>query len=441
MNGQEWLTDEVIEKSRRPYAHFDYRTDLAQQSAYVSNPKIIARHSFWPFIHYVQKTVKYNGSAEKIKERHICYSSHIDRCIYQYYSRLLNDLYINYVNRRNIASVAVAYRTDLHMNNIDIAKRAIDFIRESERCYVMIGDFTQFFDKLDHANIKSKWCKLLGTDQLPNDHYAVYKSITKYSYWDLDDLLVLNGFENNKKGRRQLNSLSRVLSLDQFNQYRSHIQRKKEPFGIPQGSPISALLANIYMMDVDEMVNNVVEQNAGLYMRYSDDFIVIIPEFGGGNPEELLNRISNMFNEEKGLELQPEKTQYFLYDNGAITNCGQRFHVAANCDKKMINYLGFSFDGEKVRIRSQTIGKYYLRMNRKAKTIAKATSRNGGYTANGKHISSKNLYMLYSERGASSGNFFTYVNRAEDSFGESELIRRDTKRHMSKIRKELKKKY
>ena len=46
--------------------------------------------------------------------------------------------------------VAVAYRTDLHKNNIHFAKVAVDFIRESGPCYIMIGDFTNFFDNLDH---------------------------------------------------------------------------------------------------------------------------------------------------------------------------------------------------------------------------------------------------------------------------------------------------
>jgi hypothetical protein len=106
-----------------------------------------------------------------------------------------------------------------------------------------------------------------------------------------------------------------------------------------------------------------------------------------------------------------------------------------------MNFLGFTFDGKKVTIRAKTISKYYYRMRKKAKTIAKSRF----YTKKGKHISGKNIYMKYSERGASGkkGNFLTYVNRckSDKAFGSSELIDRDTKRNMAKIRKAMKKKY
>ena len=54
------------------------------------------------------------------------------------------------------------------------------------------------------------------------------------------------------------------------------------------------------------------------------------------------------------------------------------------------------------------------------------------------------LYERYSERGArpsgkDSGNFFTYVQRAERIFGDTEEIRKPVKKHMAKIKRALKK--
>ena len=46
----------------------------------------------------------------------------------------------------DISNVAVAYRTDLGKSNIQFAKEAFDHIRQMCSCYVMIGDFTDFFD-------------------------------------------------------------------------------------------------------------------------------------------------------------------------------------------------------------------------------------------------------------------------------------------------------
>ena len=72
-------------------------------------------------------------------------------------------------------------------------------------------------------------------------------------------------------------------------------------------------------------------------------------------------------------------------------------------------------------------------MYRKAKTVAKV----GGYTPDGKHISCKELYSLYSERGARGRNFLSYVYKADGIYDHREPITRDTKRHMQKIRKAL----
>lgn len=89
-------------------------------------------------------------------------------------------------------------------------------------------------------------------------------------------------------------------------------------------------------------------------------------------------------------------------------------------------------------------------MYKKIKTVRKRK----GYTPDGKHISAQNLYGLYSVRGARgcvikkkdgktmkySGNFLTYIQRSTKIFGRQEAIDRDTRRHMSKIRKALNKK-
>lgn len=72
------------------------------------------------------------------------------------------------------------------------------------------------------------------------------------------------------------------------------------------------------------------------------------------------------------------------------TNCGNEFDNFADCSNRFMNYLGFTFDGCKVRIRSKTTTKYYYRMYSKAKTIAK----NGGYSYKGRRISKKNLYKF-----------------------------------------------
>lgn len=438
MTIEEWLNSEkAVAKSKKQYSHFDVRTDISKCRDYISNPSNVVSHSFYPFIHYEKKMVKYNkANGKKPKKRDICYASHIDRCIFQLYSHILNDLYNERVKVDGIASVAVAYRTDLKESNIQFAKRAFDFMRSHSDCYVMIGDFTGFFDNLDHRYLKEQWCSLLSKSKLPDDHYAIFKNITRYSKWELTDLLQLNGFEDTVGGRKSLNSLPRVLTHKQYTQNRSHIYKNPNSYGIPQGSPISALLANVYMLEIDKQINDLVISLGGMYMRYSDDFIVLLPDLSQSQAFDVLSYIRKKLNNTPGLTLEPDKTQYFSYSAPVLTNCGTAFHANADCQKRFINFLGFTFDGEKVSIRAKTTSKYYYRMYRKAKNIAV----HDGYTPDGKRISGKNLYKRYSSRGAygKPGNYFTYVNRAKSVFGDTENVDRDTKRHMQKIRSALK---
>lgn len=437
MTSHDWLNSEsTVKRSKKPYAHFDLRTDVGKQKNYISDPHKVATHGFYPFIHYQIKIVKFSkAKGPREKTRDICYAAHIDRCIYQYYSFMLNELYNERVQIDGTSDVAVAYRTDLHKSNIHFSKRAFDFIKRLGKCYVMIGDFTHFFDNLDHDYLKRQWCSLLKCDSLPDDHYNVFKNVTAYSKWELTDLLTLNGFSDDWAGRKSLNSQLRVITPTQFKENRSHIVKNTDNYGIPQGSPISAILANVYMLEVDKLINDMVLSFGGMYMRYSDDFIIILPDVAELNVADIFEKIHALLKFAPRLTLEQSKTQYFHYSNGALENCGKKFHPEADGSSRFINFLGFTFDGEKVSIRSKTISKYYYRMYRKAKNIANA----GGYTPAGKHISCVNLYRRYSERGADGkpGNFLTYVSRAEREYGAGEAITRDTKRHMQKIRKAL----
>lgn len=437
MTPHDWLSSEdTVKRSKKPYAHFDLRTDIGKQRSYISNPHKVATHGFYPFIHYQIKTIKFNKTkGPREKTRDICYAAHIDRCIYQYYSFMLNELYNERVRNDGTSDVAVAYRTDLHKSNIYFSKRAFDYIKELGRCYVMIGDFTHFFDSLDHDYLKRQWCSLLKCDRLSDDHYSVFKNVTAYSKWELKDLLVLNGFSDDWAGRKSLNSQVRVLTPRQFKESRSQIVKNADHYGIPQGSPISAVLANVYMLEVDKLINDMVLGLGGMYMRYSDDFIIILPDVAKLNAADIFEKIHTLLKFAPRLTLEQSKTQYFHYADGELENCGKKFHAEADSSSRFINFLGFTFDGRQVSIQAKTISKYYYRMYRKAKNIAKA----GGYTPAGKHISCENLYRRYSERGADGkpGNFLTYVSRAEREYGSTEAITRDTQRHMQKIRKAL----
>ncbi len=435
MDIQEW---KFKNRSRR-YTHFDEKVSLDRVWDYISDPNKIIKHGFYPFIHYTLSFVKYNKfEGTKEKKREICYSAHIDRFIYQYYGYKLNQVYYERLKQDGIEEAVIAYRNDLHKNNIHFAKQAIDFIRAADQCYVMIGDFTNFFDKLDHVYLKKMLCDLLKVKELPSDYYAVYKNITRYSIWDLKDLLDLRGMQLNEKGIREFNDLKVALPLDLFKKHKKqYVKRHKEVYGIPQGSAISAVLSNVYMLEFDRKINDFVRENNGLYMRYSDDFIIVMPKVSCDTYKSKLDYIRTVVKSIPLLDLQPEKTQLYQYSNREVTSCNEDFLVNIKNRRNLIDYLGFTFDGKEVRLRDKTVSKYYYRMYRKLKTIVK----NNGYTKNGHRISCKNIYLKYSIKGANigNGNFISYVKRAERIFGNEEAIGKISKRHMQKIRKQLKK--
>ncbi|GAA6771094.1 reverse transcriptase domain-containing protein [Flavobacterium sp. CGRL2] len=138
---------------------------------------------------------------------------------------------------------------------------------------------------------------------------------------------------------------------------------KTKDFGIPQGSPISAILANIYMLDFDFEINEHIKGINGIYKRYSDDMVVICPLDKKQEVISLFNKKIDDIN----LSIQAKKTQVFhFHRDGNLLKCGQEFEKLINFDKNFI-YLGLEFDGVDVKIKSASLSGFYRKMKRTIK--------------------------------------------------------------------------
>ncbi len=386
------------------YAHFDQRVSLALPSIreYVMESQKIAIHSFYPFIHFT-KTISRFGK-KKPKTRELYYCSHLDRCVYQRYSFLLNQKYNKRIKDTVIDDAAIAYRDNLGKNNIDFAKAAFDVIKAKTSCLVIVGDFTDFFDRLDHQYLKTMLCSLLEVEKLPQDYFAVFKNITRFASWNWKLLVDRCGHSLTERGiRTKLNKQDIILSKAQFQQHKADITKNNSLRGIPQGSPISAVLSNIYMLNFDEEICNYVLQHNGMYMRYSDDFLIVLPYENDQKVQEHERQVFLQVRKIKGLDLQEEKTAVYICDNGSITDFSSK-------ELSSIDYLGFVFDGTNIKLRPKAITKYYYRMRRKARNIGRKDRR----SSKGKYISARNLYRIYAGSGEQQ-TFIDYAKRAKQT--------------------------
>ena len=399
---QAWVDFVKHHNDTKPYAHFDLRVSLSMPSIrkYVMDRAKVVTHSFYPFIHFEKKNSRYGKKGPK-KPRELYYCSHLDRCVYQRYAFLLNCQYNILACENNIDDVAIAYRDNLGKNNIDFAKDAFDAIRSFPQCFILVGDFTNFFDNLEHQYLKKMMCEVLGVERLPQDYFSVFKNITRFSSWDWKDIVKAAGENIAERGvRKKINSKETVLTKEQFQKNKKDIKKNISGVGVPQGSPISAVLSNIYMIKFDKDIKRYVTSKGGIYMRYSDDFIIVLPYERDAEIADFTSYIFSYVESMKGLiDLQKEKTSCYTYKDEVIYEGDQ---------PSSINYLGFLFDGKNIRIRPRAITKYYYRMRRKAHTIGLSNWT----SSKGRRISAKELYSIYS-RNDEKQTFIDYARKAK----------------------------
>lgn len=434
--------EEWKEKNRnaRSYAHFDSRVSLEKVWTYISNPENVSRHGFYPFIHYTKNVRKYKEGNMVIKSRELYYAAHRDHYIYSYYAYLLNEKYNELVEQEGLDNVAIAYRNNLGKNNIHFAKQAIDGMKEQAECFVIVSDFKSFFDTIDHEYLKQQLLSVLQTERLSKDWYAVFKHITKYSCWELNDILGYYHLQDCGKDRRELNQKRVLFKTEEFRQLKKQkperTKKNNKHYGIPQGSSISAVLSNVYMLEVDKKLYELADALSGRYMRYCDDIILVLPQITASELKENWKQIENSLSMVPGLSLQEEKTQIYKYQNKSIENVSHLLFGTEKQERHSLTYLGFIFDGENVRIQDKTISRYYGRLYRKINTV----KRCNGITKKGNRVSANNIYERYSIKGAfrkEHANFITYAKRADRIWKGEEPIQKPVKRHMLKIRRGL----
>lgn len=408
----------------RGYVHFDKPISYVDAKRIVEDSLLVSTHSFYPLIRTVLKSDKIyrdvSGKAVKRppKTRDISVASHVDSHIYSYYSYLLGLQYERFISDNLLADVVIAFRS-LGRSNIDFADEVFEKIKSIGACFVFSADITRFFDNIDHNSLKRAWCQLLGENKLPSDHYSLYKSITRSSFVLKEDLFeVLGCSRNNPPALPERYCDPSVFRAS----VRASGVIKKSPIGrgIPQGTPISAMLSNIYLARFDVALRNIVASMGGSYYRYCDDILVIVP---GDGSQDIGKIIVNLLRNEN-LDLNSSKTVEV------------EFRVSGDkiVASMPLQYLGFVFDGQRKLLRSSSLARFSNKMNRGVDFARKTALKSQKSKRVNQKIWRHQLYGRYSHLGST--NFVRYALRAAEKM-KSPAIRRQVsplwKRLISKI--------
>ena len=437
---------------RRNYLHFDLPVSHQCAEELACDSGRVARHSFYPFLGFtnVIRRVKEDENGlmvVKKKHREIKIASHRDAAIYSRYSDLLSVAYETELTNLEIGHVVSAFRQlPSGGTNIDFAGAVFDYINRHRPCVALAFDLEKFFDTLDHDLLKSQWLRLLAVQRLPPDHFAVFKSLTEFSWVEREEAFKALGISRHNP---KANGRRRICEPDKFRrEIRAHKLIRGNPTpgeGIPQGSPISALLSNIYMLDFDAELNTQIQGLGGLYRRYCDDIMIVVP------PEHQLAAEAFVRGavQTVGLTFNISKTDRALFPEGN----GQPIQSdqLPSGFSAHIQYLGFTFNGAQRLIRPGSLVRYYGKM-RAGVSLAKQTRRrhNRIETARGdapSPLRTRKLSQQYSyliDRRScikgrdkeARGNFLTYAYKASRKLGAPE-IKRQVRNHWKKLQDEI----
>ncbi|MCA3487910.1 MAG: group II intron reverse transcriptase domain-containing protein [Rhodobacter sp.] len=397
----------------RKYRHFDLplRASEREQMIEFSKEEDLP-HRFLPLLGFMDETMRYvrnrSGRRErKVKVRPIRFASHADAAYLQAYAEHLNAFYERALKQDGTSGSVLAYRRG-GGTNIHHAKALFDEVRSRSDCTVFAMDISGFFDCLDHLLLRDEVAGLLGVPRLEGHDANVWKNVTRYSWVETVDLDRVLGRKRSRHGR--------VCSPSDFVDYvrgrtGGLVRTHDQPFGIPQGTPVSGLYANIYLRNFDREMISWCTKHGGSYRRYSDDIAVVLPL---GAKVRHVEAIVEKMLADYGLAMSVDKTDTADFKMGLLASA------------KPIQYLGFTFDGQHTLIRPSSLDAYRRKMRRgiHAKLIA----------AKAKKVLPSEVYKReslsrYTHLGKRR-NFLRYAYKAADIMSSPE-IRQQVKHHVS----------
>jgi hypothetical protein len=489
----------------RGYLHLTNQIDVNKLRGkilgMVRSEDFIMRHAFFPLIHTNIKVRRYklsdktgtrahsHGGKPTAKLRPLHYATHIDSMVFGYYGELLQVAYLKELEKIDYLSKCVtAYRRiedpakkDTYKSTIHFAHEVFEEIKKrgESKCWVLKFDIEKFFSSMDHQLLKQAWAKLIEKETLPKDHYKVFKAATKFSYILKDDLRLKSnsqgrrlGFDEKKLADIRKHNVSaffkdaeefrEAINNGQIKVYKNEFRNKENKMiGIPQGLPLSATLANLYLLNFDmAILEEVVVNRLGYYRRYSDDIIVICND----EDKDFIIKFVDDTLKLSRVGISEDKTEQHCFFpvkqlDGSSKIVSHLLKEAELLPDRPLTYLGFEFYGYRTLIKSANLSKFYRRMilavKGRSNRAMSAVNKDPGaaqslfkrrlyrlYTninldekkVNKKYktlVPNKFGYYLYKTERVEdrfNSNYFTYGKRASLIMNEP-LIKRQVRRH------------
>jgi hypothetical protein len=354
------------------------------------SPEEVATRSFLPLLGYtkVERRMDFSGPFPALapKERQIRYAGHADSAVYSLYAADLSMRYDAELQRRGLGGVVLAYRSGIG-NNVHFAKSLFDEVTERGDCVVVCLDVSKFFDNISHAILKANLIRL-----------------SNYEYVTKEDLEPAVGRIRKRH----------ICDVETFRtKVRPLIKRNTADHGIPQGTPLSGLFANISMLDVDEHVHRLMTGFGGSYRRYSDDIALVFEDEAQVAPA--LDAITEALLENH-LEINKKKTctSYVRQTGSTQTVSGDD-----------LQYLGFIYNGRHILVRPGSMTNFYARMKRGIRQYIKGVKKKGvAADAIRKRVPIGRFTHWGNDR-----NFVQYVYKAAEIMKSPEM-KRQLRRHV-----------
>lgn len=431
---------------KKGYIHFDHRFWFPErkgelkrilQNGLLIYKKELDRTEYWsfsPFLKLLVKTPRYRYQELEgyhnleTKIRPICFASHIDSLIFGFYSFCLSKRYEAYIKNNGFDECVLAYRSDLGKCNIQFSKEVFEIVKARGACSAIALDIKGYFDHIDHVILKDKWEKVIG-GRLPEDQYRIFKSITQYSYVSKRSLLRKYNRKKRRKGKTPptlLELLPGKLNHEKFQALRDNDlivkndapdQKTARLKGIPQGSALSALLSNLYLIDYDQIMQEKSRVEGFVYRRYCDDIVIICDT---DKVKELKEFAMQTIAKEYFLKIQDKKVEIIDFRQNskgkvrAFKRANPNDDLPANTNSsnekqfyKPLQYLGFEFNGNVITIRTSSLSRYFRKMRAR---IVKTVSMAYGAKGKSEKIFLKQLFQKYSHIGER--NFIKYAYNA-----------------------------